>query len=97
MFIKNPQPGNWTITVSADSIIQDGHVETGVLDVDYALVVSRDDRPRGRCCRTVCTPSYSCTCSWTARSQCTGFGTVWTSDATCADDCTNVCVNICPQ
>ena len=26
VFVKNPQAGNWTITVSADAIIQDGHV-----------------------------------------------------------------------
>jgi hypothetical protein len=90
VFIKNPTPGTWTITVSADSIIQDGHVETPALDADYALVVSSGDRPRGRCCQTVCTPSYHCTCSWTSRSACTGAGSVWTSDATCADDCTNV-------
>jgi hypothetical protein len=96
VFIKNPQPGTWTITVSADSIVQDGHVETPLLDADYALVVSSGDRPRGRCCQTVCTPSYHCTCSWTSRSACTGPGAVWVSDATCADDCTNVCFDVCP-
>ena len=96
VFIKNPQPGTWTITVSADSIVQDGHVETPLLDADFALVVSSGDRPRGRCCQTVCTPSYHCTCSWTSRSACTGPGAVWVSDATCADDCTNVCFDVCP-
>ncbi len=101
VFVKDPQPGNWTITVIADAVIQDGHVETGGKDVDYALVVSSGDRPRGRCCDTVCGPppgyAYSCECSWTPRSECTGPGAVWTSDATCADDCTNICFNTCPQ
>ncbi|MDO8630298.1 MAG: hypothetical protein Q7R41_07380, partial [Phycisphaerales bacterium] len=97
VFLKNPQAGNWTITVSADAINQDGHVETPVDDADYALVVSSGDRPRGRCCQTVCVPSYSCTCSgWTSRAACTGFGATWTSDATCADDCSDSCIT-CPQ
>lgn len=40
VFVQNPEPGAWTIQVSADELIQDGHVETPELDVDYALVVS---------------------------------------------------------
>ncbi|MCJ7697180.1 MAG: hypothetical protein MUO73_02485, partial [Thermoplasmata archaeon] len=40
VFIKNPEPGTWTIEVSADEIIQDSHVETPDLDADYALIVS---------------------------------------------------------
>ena len=40
VFVQNPEPGAWTIEVSADEIIQDSHVETPELDADYALVVS---------------------------------------------------------
>jgi hypothetical protein len=40
VFIENPEPGSWTIQVSADELIQDSHVETPELDADYALVVS---------------------------------------------------------
>jgi hypothetical protein len=40
VFVQNPEPGTWTIEVSADEIIQDSHVETPELDADYALVVS---------------------------------------------------------
>jgi hypothetical protein len=97
VFIKNPTRGTWTITVSADAINQDGHVETGALDADYALVVSSGDRPRGRCCETDCDPEYHCTCSWTSRRECNGEGSVWTSDATCSDDCAGVCTDVCPQ
>lgn len=40
VIIQNPEPGTWTIQVSADEIIQDSHIETPELDADYALVVS---------------------------------------------------------
>lgn len=96
VFIKNPAAGNWTITVIADAIIEDGHVETATVDdVDYALVISSAERPRGRCCQTNCTPSYHCDCSWTSKTDCTGTGKVWSSEATCADDCGSTCPNIC--
>jgi hypothetical protein len=40
VFIRNADSGNWRIQVVANEIIQDGHVETGALDADYALVVT---------------------------------------------------------
>jgi hypothetical protein len=40
VFIKDPQPGRWTITIHADELILDGHVETPEIDADYALVIS---------------------------------------------------------
>ena len=41
VFVENPEAGQWTITVSADEINADGHVETsGTTDADFALVVS---------------------------------------------------------
>ncbi|HRX86251.1 MAG TPA: hypothetical protein P5572_14620, partial [Phycisphaerae bacterium] len=40
VFIQNPEQGLWSIDVTAAEINQDGHVETGALDMDYALVVS---------------------------------------------------------
>jgi serine protease AprX len=40
VFVQNPEPGVWTIQVSADELIQDSHVETPQLDADYALVAS---------------------------------------------------------
>jgi PKD repeat protein len=40
VFIQNPQSGAWTIQVLGDEIVQDGHVETGAIDADYALIVS---------------------------------------------------------
>jgi serine protease AprX len=40
VFVENPTPGTWTVEIFADEINQDGHVETGALDVDFALVVS---------------------------------------------------------
>lgn len=40
VFIQNPEPGAWTIEISAPELIQDSHVETPELDADYALVVS---------------------------------------------------------
>jgi hypothetical protein len=39
VWIQNPQPGTWTIGVTAASLIQDNHPETGALDADYSLVV----------------------------------------------------------
>jgi uncharacterized repeat protein (TIGR02543 family) len=40
VFIQNPQTGTWTVQVLADEVVQDGHVETGAIDADYALIVS---------------------------------------------------------
>ena len=40
VFIESPEVGSWTIEVKADVIVQDGHVETGAMDADYALVAS---------------------------------------------------------
>ena len=40
VFIENPEPGEWTVEVHADEVIQDSHVESPELDADYALVVS---------------------------------------------------------
>ncbi|MFO7677940.1 MAG: S8 family serine peptidase [Thermoplasmatota archaeon] len=39
VFVENPEPGAWKIEISADEIIQDGHVQTPELDAVYALVV----------------------------------------------------------
>ncbi|MFQ5870007.1 MAG: S8 family serine peptidase, partial [Candidatus Zixiibacteriota bacterium] len=40
VFIENPEPGEWTVEVHADEVVQDSHVESPELDADYALVVS---------------------------------------------------------
>ncbi len=40
VFIETPPTGTWTIQVFADEVVQDGHVETGAIDADYALIVS---------------------------------------------------------
>lgn len=40
VFVDNPMAGVWTVEVFADEINEDGHVETGALDADYALAVS---------------------------------------------------------
>ncbi len=40
VFIQGPLAGAWTVEVFADEVNADNHVETGALDVDYALVVS---------------------------------------------------------
>jgi hypothetical protein len=40
VFIENPTAGTWTVQVFGDEIVQDGHVETGAIDADYALIVS---------------------------------------------------------
>jgi len=40
VFVEDPQPGVWTITVTAAEIGEDGHVETAQVDADFALVVS---------------------------------------------------------
>ena len=40
VYLLSPEPGDWTIEIHADEIIQDGHTETAELDADYALVVS---------------------------------------------------------
>ena len=45
VFISSPQSGMWTIEVIATEINQDGHVETGALDADYALVITGADPP----------------------------------------------------
>ncbi|MGE3181985.1 MAG: S8 family serine peptidase [Phycisphaerae bacterium] len=40
VWLTDPEAGTWTVEVRADEIVQDGHVETPGLDVDFALVVS---------------------------------------------------------
>ncbi|MBN2490211.1 MAG: S8 family serine peptidase [Planctomycetes bacterium] len=40
VFVKDPAPGLWTVTVTAAELNQDGHVETPAVDTDFALVVS---------------------------------------------------------
>jgi len=40
VYVASPQVGVWIVTVTASEVNEDSHVETGVDDVDYALVVS---------------------------------------------------------
>ena len=40
VFIANPAEGSWTVEVIANEINEDGHVETGSLDADFALVIT---------------------------------------------------------
>ena len=40
VFVPNPAPGAWNVEVLATSIVQDNHVETPIVDADYALVVT---------------------------------------------------------
>lgn len=40
VFLSSPTPGTWTIAVRATELIQDGHVETPMLDADFALVAN---------------------------------------------------------
>jgi serine protease AprX len=39
VIIPNPTPGVWSVEVIAAEVNQDNHLETPVLDVDYALVI----------------------------------------------------------
>lgn len=52
VIVADPEPGTWTVEVSADEINADGHVETPELDADFSLVVSRSadagPQPPGR-------------------------------------------------
>ena len=50
VFIQNPMAGDWNIVVSADEVNEDGHIETGAMDVDYALVVTGVACPGLNCC-----------------------------------------------
>jgi serine protease AprX len=40
VFIPNPEPGIWTVSVIASEINQDARIESPAVDADYALVVS---------------------------------------------------------
>ncbi|MDP6410243.1 MAG: S8 family serine peptidase [Planctomycetota bacterium] len=40
VFVQNPTAGVWILEVFADEINADNHVETGAVDVDFALAVS---------------------------------------------------------
>jgi serine protease AprX len=56
VFVQSAAAGNWTIEVLADEINQDGHVETGATDADFALVVSGvEDAPPCPQPNTFCT------------------------------------------
>lgn len=39
VWVQNPEPGNWVISVTAASLVSDIHTETPALDADFALVV----------------------------------------------------------
>ncbi len=45
VFIRDPDPGTWTLEVIADEINEDSHVETPALDADFALVAATDAPP----------------------------------------------------
>jgi len=45
VFVASPEAGLWTVSVSAKEVNQDNHLETGGVDVDYALVVSGAKEP----------------------------------------------------
>jgi hypothetical protein len=45
VFVPAPEPGLWTVTVTATEVNADAHVETPGDDVDYALVVSGAEAP----------------------------------------------------
>lgn len=74
VFVFDPQPGTWAVTVIADGINQDGHVETPAMDADYALVISSGPRPRGQCCTDEGT-----TCSYTTPAECSVLAGYWYS------------------
>ena len=40
VFVDSPEAGTWVVEVMADELVQDAHLETPQLDVDYALVAS---------------------------------------------------------
>jgi subtilisin family serine protease len=88
VFVQNPELGTWTVTVRADAINQDAHVETVGLpmDADFALVVSSGTRTLGQCCfedPVECGRSVTCASS----TACTGLGYTWFADKTCAEVC----------
>jgi serine protease AprX len=49
VYIANPTPGLWRVIAFARDVNQDSHVETGALDVDYALVVTGVTPPPAGC------------------------------------------------
>ncbi len=89
VFVQNPTPGTWTVTVRLDAIAQDAHVETPGLprDADFALVVSSGAVARGQCC--VADPLTFCEriCTATTAAGCTGPYSSWSSEKTCAEAC----------
>jgi len=40
VFLQLPEAGDWTVRVHGTEIVEDGHVETGAVDADFALWVS---------------------------------------------------------
>ncbi|MFT7534666.1 MAG: serine protease AprX [Hyphomicrobiaceae bacterium] len=40
VFVQNPQTGDWIVDVMGSGIVVDNHVETAIVDADYALVVA---------------------------------------------------------
>jgi hypothetical protein len=47
VLLASPEAGLWTVSVTASDVNQDSHVETGAVDVDYALVVTGAEPPAG--------------------------------------------------
>ncbi len=78
VFIANPEAGVWNVTIEANEINQDGHVETPAIDADFALVVAGVSEIVGACCRPLGG------CLNTTESACPPLLGNWHSDGTCA-------------
>ncbi len=49
VFVQTPLAGEWRVVINAADVNQDSHVETGAVDVDYALAVSGIDSVTASC------------------------------------------------
>lgn len=49
VFVQNPVSGEWRVLIGAADVNQDNHVETGAVDIDYALAVSGIDSVTASC------------------------------------------------
>jgi hypothetical protein len=82
VFVSNPAAGVWSVEIFADEVNQDAHLETGALDVDFALVVSGTSGLGGVACSspvTYCDPGSN---SWSG----SGATLLWTGGVSVANN-----------
>jgi hypothetical protein len=87
VFVEDPEPGLWTVEVLAAEINQDAHLDTGVDDAVFALVVTGAAPETGECGNGLREGAEECDGDDLGGAVCSGVGCSGGTLA-CLGDCT---------